>query len=255
MIFLLSGTKDGRELGEEILKNNYRLIISVTSNYGKNLIKKNENLLINDKPLNLNELINYLKNNKVKIIVDASHPYAANVSLNAISAAEQLNIHYIRYEREQTIIDYKNIHFAKNNSEAANLATKMGENIFFTTGSKTAKFFSENSLLKEKNLIFRVLPSAEVLSNLEELGISPDNIIALKGPFTEELNIALFKTYQADVIVTKNSGNVGGVDTKISAAKKLNLPIVMIERQKINYPNIAYNFNEILQFIKTNYDT
>lgn len=252
MIFLLAGTKDGRELGEEILKRNYNLIISVTSDYGKDLIRKNKNLIINDRPLNLNEFVKYLSENKVKILIDASHPYATEVSKNAILAAKQINIPYIRYEREKNSIDYEKIYYAKDINDAVKLMTNLGENIFFTTGSKTAKFFFEQPSLKNKRLIFRILPSAKVLSELEFIGILPDDIIALKGPFTEELNIALFKAYNADVIITKDGGNVGGVDTKINAAKTLNLPIIMIERPKINYLNIAYNFDEIYKFIAKN---
>lgn len=250
MIFLLAGTKDGRELGEELFKKNYPLIISVTSDYGKSLIKKNKNILINQKPLDLNELIVYLKENKVKIIIDASHPYAVNVSKNAIMAAEKLNIEYLRYEREKTVIDYKNIHLAKDNAKAAKIAAKLGKNIFFTTGSKTAKYFFEEPNLKNHRLVFRVLPEAKILFELNSIGILPDDIVALKGPFTTELNCELFKAYNADVIVTKDSGNIGGADTKIDAAKALNLPVVMIERPNINYTNIAYNFDEIFKMIE-----
>lgn len=252
MIFLLAGTEDGRKLGEEILKKNYPLIISVTSEYGKSLIKQNKNLKINDKPLDLKELTEYLKQNGVKLIIDASHPYAANVSHNAITAADEIGISYIRYEREKSALDYKKLYLAKDENEAAKIAAELGDSLFFTTGSKTAKFYFENPLLKNKRLIFRVLPNSEVLSKLELCGISQNDIIALKGPFTEELNIALFKAYNADIIITKDSGNIGGVDTKINAAKSLNLPVIMIERPKIDYPNIAYNFEEILKFIAKN---
>lgn len=252
MIFLLAGTKDGRELGEAILAKNYPLIISVTSNYAKNLIKENENLTINDKPLDLENLTKYLADRKVKIVIDASHPYATEVSQNAILASQRNNISYIRYERGKTEIDYDKIYFAKDNKSAARLAADLGENIFFTTGSKTAKMFFKDEKLKGKRLIFRVLPEAKVLSELIETGISPDNIIALKGPFTKELNKALFSSYNADAIVTKDGGNIGGADTKIEAAKSLKLPVVMIERPKINYPKIAYNFDEILEFISLN---
>ena len=249
MIFLLAGTKDGRELGEKILEKNYPLIMSVTSSYGKNLIKQNENLIINDKPLNLEELTNYLKAKNVKILIDASHPYATEVSKNAMLAAEKINISYIRYEREKTVVDYDKIYFAKDNDNAAKLASGFGKNIFFTTGSKTAKFFFEHKKLKDKRLVFRVLPDSKVLAELNAVGISLEDIIAIKGPFTKELNAALFSAYEANVIVTKDGGNIGGVDTKIEAAKALNLPIVMIERPKLNYTNIAYSFDEVFRFI------
>ena len=250
MIFLFAGTKDGRELGEELLKKNYPLIISVTSDYGKSLIE-NKNVIINQKPLDLNELIIYLKENNVKIVIDASHPYAINASQNAIIAAEKLNIKYLRYERAKTIIDYENIYLVKDNMEATKIAANLGKNIFFTTGSKTAKYFFEEPQLKNHRLVFRVLPEARVISDLNAIGILPDDIVALKGPFTKELNRELFKAYNADVIVTKDSGNIGGANTKIDAAKDLNLPVVMIERPKINYPNIAYEFDDVFDFIST----
>lgn len=252
MIFLLAGTKDGRKLSEEIIKKNYPLIVSVTSDYGKSLIEENKNITVNQKPLDLNELKEYLKENDVKILIDASHPYAINVSRNAITAAKELNVKYLRYEREKTAIDYENIYFAKDNSDAATLAAGLGKNIFFTTGSRTAKNFFEESALKNHRLVFRVLPDGKVLSELNSIGVSPDNIVALKGPFSKELNRELFKAYDADVIVTKDSGNIGGADTKIEAAKELDLPIVMIERPKIKYPNIAYKFDEIFEFISSN---
>ena len=73
----------------------------------------------------------------------------------------------------------------------------------------------------------------------------------MQGPFTTELNAETFKHCRADVIITKNSGKVGGADTKLAAAKILNLPVVMIDRPKIFYPNIAKTFDEVLNFIQS----
>ncbi|MBR3723036.1 MAG: precorrin-6A reductase [Selenomonadaceae bacterium] len=251
MILLLAGTKDGRELGEALLNKNYRLAISVTSDYGKKLIKENENLIINDKPMDLDKLIAYIKANGIKLLIDASHPYAEIASKNAITAAEKLGIPYIRYEREMATTDYDKIYLAKDYEEAAKMASDFGDNIFFATGSKSAKFFFDSPFLKNKRLIFRVLPSANVLAKLNDAGILAKNIVALEGPFTEELNRALFRAYEADAIITKDSGTVGGTDTKVEAAKSLNLPVVVIERPKINYPNIAYKFDDIYKFIQS----
>jgi precorrin-6A/cobalt-precorrin-6A reductase len=54
----------------------------------------------------------------------------------------------------------------------------------------------------------------------------------MQGPFSLELNRALFKQYGAEVVVTKNSGVVGGTDTKIAAALELALPVVVINRPR-----------------------
>ena len=61
----------------------------------------------------------------------------------------------------------------------------------------------------------------------------------------------LFKHYKADVIVSKDSGQIGGVDTKLTAAERLNLPIVMIDRPNINYDNVVYDFDAVLTYCKT----
>ena len=78
----------------------------------------------------------------------------------------------------------------------------------------------------------------------------PKQIVAMQGPFSLELNKAMFLNYQADVVVTKNSGSIGGTDTKLEAAKTLDLPVVVIDRPKLNYANIGHTYEEILAFIK-----
>ena len=61
----------------------------------------------------------------------------------------------------------------------------------------------------------------------------------------------LYKKYNADVIISKNSGSVGGTDTKLTAAMALNLPIIVIDRPNIEYKMLATNFDDVLSFIKT----
>ena len=52
--------------------------------------------------------------------------------------------------------------------------------------------------------------------------------------------------------MTKNSGEIGGTDTKLTAAAKINLPVVMIDRPRLKYDNIVYTFDDVLKFIKGN---
>ena len=103
--------------------------------------------------------------------------------------------------------------------------------------------------MKNCNVTARILPTAEVMAECEKF-LSPKNIIAIQGKFSVELNAELLKHANAEVIVTKNSGQVGGTDTKILAAEKLNLPVVMINRPKIFYPNLAKSFDEVLKEIE-----
>ena len=247
-IFLLAGTEDGRKLAKFLSSHGQFVTASVTTDYGKKILSQYDDIKINDKKLNADELAEILR--EFDLIVDASHPYAANASENAVAASRRADIPYIRFERDEVEVCGENIFKVENYEQAAVKASELGKNIFITTGSRNLKKFVDSPALKDCNLTVRILPSAEVLKECETLGLTPNQIAAIQGPFGVEFNVELFKHFRAEVIVTKNSGKVGGADTKIAAAQILSLPVVMIERPKIFYPNVAYTFEEILNFIK-----
>ena len=246
-IFLIAGTQDGRELAELLLNRGFDVTASVVSDYGRKLLSTCAEIKINDKPLDEDELEKILREEKFNFLVDASHPYAKNISANAISAAQAAQVAYIRYERAAIDFAYEKIFTVDSYEAAAIKAAELGKNIYLTTGSRNLKIFVD--LLRDCNLTVRILPTAEVLTQCETLGLSPKQIVAMQGPFSTALNVELFKHAGAEVIVTKNSGQIGGADTKLAAAKILNLPVVMINRPKIPYPNLATNFEEVLKFI------
>ncbi|MBR0288464.1 MAG: cobalt-precorrin-6A reductase [Selenomonadaceae bacterium] len=247
-IFLIAGTQDGRKLAEFLSGKNFDVTASVVSDYGRKLLENCAGIKINDKPLDRDELEKILREENFNFLVDASHPYAKNISANAIDAAQAANIFYVRYERAEIDFAYEKIFHVESYEAAAIKASELGKNIYLTTGSRNLKIFVD--LLKDCNLTVRILPTAEVLTQCEALGLTPKQIVAMQGPFSTELNIELFKHAGAEVIVTKNSGQIGGADTKLEAAKILNLPVVMINRPKIFYPNLAKTFDDVLSIIK-----
>jgi len=247
-IFLIAGTEDGRKLAKFLSDKNYKITASVVSDYGRKILEQYKNIKVSDKKLNADELEKILRDGDFKILVDASHPYAENVSANAITACQKAKIFYIRYERPEVEITYKKIYRVETYEQAAKISSELGKNIFLTTGSRNLKKFLSCEEIKNCNVTARILPTAEVLAECEKL-LSPKQIIAIQGKFSVELNAELFKHAGAEVIVTKNSGEVGGADTKIQAAEILNLPVVVIERPKINYPNLAKSFVEVERLI------
>ena len=232
-IFLIAGTEDGRKLAKFLSQKNFNVTASVVSDYGRKLLETCAGIKINDKPLDRDELKKILREEHFNFLVDASHPYAKNISANAIDAAQAAQIVYVRYERAEIEFDYEKIFHVDSYEEAALKAAELGKNIFLTTGSRNLKIFVD--LLKDCNLA---------------LGLTPKQIIAMQGSFSTELNVELFKHAGAEVIVTKNSGQIGGADTKLEAAKILNLPVVVINKPKIDYPNVATTFDDVLKFLE-----
>ncbi|MDY6268500.1 MAG: precorrin-6A reductase [Selenomonadaceae bacterium] len=248
-VFVFAGTADGRQLVAALLERGFAVTASVVSRYGGELLENAEtaghDLVINEQPLDEAQLAAYCQAHAIGAIVDASHPYAVNVSQNAMAVAKALGLPYVRYERDLTEMHYDKLTVVHSYEEAAETAARLGKTVFLTTGSRNLRKFAEAPALQGKTIIARVLPTPDVIAECIDLGIPPGQIVALQGPFSQALNRELFLRYQADVIITKNSGQVGGTDTKLAAAQELALPVIVIDRPKLAYPVIARTFEEV----------
>jgi precorrin-6A/cobalt-precorrin-6A reductase len=250
MIFVLAGTKDGREIAAEIASLGYPVVVSVVSDYGRNLVQE-DTLTVSAGPLDAAGLSDLIRQRRIRVVIDASHPYAAGVSRNALTACQACGINYLRYERPAVPLpSYDRLHVVADTAAAAKVAASLGKVLFLTTGSRMLKVFKNEPLLSNHRLIARVLPEPGVLAECLALGFTPRDIVALQGPFSHELNMALFKEYGSEVVVTKNSGKVGGSDSKFSAALALGLELVVIDRPAVDYENIVHTNDDIIKFVK-----
>lgn len=248
MILVLGGTSDSILICNKLNEMNSDYIVSVTTQYGYDIAKKaTDNVLM--AKLTVDEMIDLIKKKEITKIIDATHPYAVVVSTNAIESAKVADIDYIRFERESLInkIDYENKYIVEDIEEACKIANKIGKNIFIGTGSKNLDKYV--SLIKDKHLVARVLPTSEVIQSCEKLGLNADNIIAMKGPFCEQINTATFMQYNIDLLITKESGIAGGFLEKVNACKNLNIPVVIIKRESMNYPNVINKIEDISNYI------
>lgn len=249
MILVLAGTLDGRELAQYLAERGYKILVSVISDYGRKLAEL-PGIVVHTGQLTLAGMKELIAAQGIKAILDASHPYAVNVSVNAMAACAASGIRYIRYERSKICVpNYEKLYMAKDAVEAARIAAGLGKVIFLTIGSRTLKIFKTEPLLVDCRLIARVLPQPDVITECIELGFSPGDIVAIKGPFSHALNVALFKEYRTEVVITKNSGTIGGADTKISAAMELGLPLIVIDRPAIGYKNLCQTQAEVMALL------
>ncbi|WP_050607947.1 cobalt-precorrin-6A reductase [Clostridium niameyense] len=248
MIGLILGTSEGRDILSYLNKFTDNILVTTATAYGGELLKNYKYKILNDKPLNEEELFNILNKNKVKILVDASHPYALEISNNAIEVCRKLNIKYVRYERpsiveefkenDKVVVleDYKDLKKALNNIEG---------NILNTTGSRSIEKILDLNLTNR--IIYRVLPSVQVIEKCLNLKIAVEDIIAIKGPISKELNKAFIKDYDGEALILKDSGIRGGTKEKILACIECNIYAFVIGRKNISYKN---KFNAIKDLVK-----
>ncbi|WP_066635845.1 precorrin-6A reductase [Desulfolucanica intricata] len=233
MILVLSGTADGRAVIKELVKKGYKVLATAATSYGGQLLSQSGAKEIIARPLDQKALVEVIAQKGIKVIIDITHPYAEAVSQLAFSTCLENALPYIRYERPEFLLpEHPLIIHSDNYLEAAEKSVLLGETIFLTTGSKTLDVFTESALKKGRRVVARVLPHPQIIKRCIDQGLTPRDIIAMQGPFTKELNIAMLRQFQASVLVTKNSGTVGGLDTKIAAAMELKIPIVIVNRPK-----------------------
>ncbi|MDD4343262.1 MAG: cobalt-precorrin-6A reductase [Eubacteriales bacterium] len=247
MILLLGGTIDSREIARELKEKKIDFITTTVSDYGKLLAEEFSDYVIKE-VLDKEKLINFIFDKDINIIIDATHPFARNISENALLASEETNIKYLRYERPEIIMENnKNIFLADDLKEASIKANQYGNNILLTIGSRGLGEFKE--VIEKKNVYARVLPEINSIKACENAGIITGNIIAMQGPFSVEFNKLLISEKNIDLLITKESGKAGGFEEKLSSVSESGINIIVIKRPKLNYPIVFNNINDLIKKI------
>lgn len=249
MILVLGGTSDALEVAGELYTVTKDVTISTATEYGFEVSRDRFPGQIIFGRMDREALKKYILEQGVQYVVDASHPYAENLSKNAISVCQELNLPYLRFERPELPESEQGIIICNSLEEAGDLAEKIPGKVFITTGINNI----ERMLIKisDKNrLKVRVLPQADTVKKLENLGLNADHIIAMKGPFSEEMNFLMFQESGSSVLICKESGTHGGTDHKITAAQRLRMKIIMIKRPGLIYPNKFEHINEIKRYFR-----
>ena len=250
MILVLAGTQDGREIAAGLREAGYEVIASVVSEYGRELVAQS-GVPVQAAAMNEQELQQFVIQHGIRLMIDATHPYAVNVSRNARQVAANLHIPCLRYERPDSALPiYAKLVLAPDMQRAAEMAVGLGKTVFLTTGSHSLPLFRAAAAGRDCRLIARVLPQPDVIAACLAAGFTPADIVAAQGPFSQELNIALFNEYRADVMVTKNSGAVGGTDAKIAAAMVLGLTIVVVQRPPLTGDQVFDSVAGLLEYIQ-----
>ena len=249
VILVLAGTVEGRELIKTLNEQGYPVIGSVSTEYGAELLAREGCSDIIQGNLDIHSLKDLIKHNKVKFIIDATHPFASIISGQAMEAAKATDIKYLRLERKSGIIPNGPLIKTIRELEEAEPFIKPGMRVFSTLGSKSLSIIVPIVSRCQAELVVRVLPTSQVIIECEKLGLNPDQIVALSGPFNMETNRELFKKYNSDLILTKESGDPGGLGAKITAAAKLNITTVVWLRPIVKYPIVFNSVASVVEYL------
>lgn len=243
-IWLIGGTQESARIARAFAEQQISCIVTVTTESARSLYPSS--LPIRVGKLTPADLKMFLREHFVFAIVDASHPFAAEISQLAIAIAGELKLPYLRFERAnvsgEPLLTFPNL--------AALLETNLlvGERVLLTLGYRSLPQFAQ---WHDRAVLFaRILPSAEALSAAHAAGFGGDRLIALRPPISAELEAALWRQWQISIVVTKASGAAGGEDVKQQVAAELNVKLVTIDRPVLAYPQQTSSLTKVMQFCR-----
>lgn len=259
-ILIYAGTTEGRRLAECLAGAGIPCVVSVATEYGRQTMPQLSGVKVREGRMDVKQMRALALEYRVLAVVDATHPFAAEATKNIRESVEGLRvvqedgtegeIPYLRLLRDmpepipetnaaktygktgnpedgsggkaEPVIRW----FADSKSCARALA-ETGGNILLTTGSKELSVYAADEHVRER-LYVRVLPGAESLAICEHCGIPGKQIIAMQGPFSQELNEALIRQFDIRILVTKESGAAGGYPQKLAAAENTGIQAYVI---------------------------
>ena len=227
-ICVFAGTSEGRRLIERLSGRGAKLTVCVATDYGAELLGERADVRILAKRLDAAEMEALFREEDFDVVVDATHPYADRATENIAAACAAAGIEYMRLERPSNSDSADGVFVPDPAACAEYLQATEGE-ILLTTGSKELPAFCADEALRQR-LHVRVLPLANALKICADCGIATDHIIAMQGPFDEELNLAMLRAVRAKYLVTKDTGEAGGYAAKIHAALRAGAQPVIIGR-------------------------
>lgn len=236
-IILFGGTLEGRKLAEYLSERKIPVTVSVATEYGAKLLPQNPDCQVRSERLTKTQMEELFLSEDYRLVIDATHPYAAAVTENMKYACEKTGKPYIRLLRSSGLSSLhkldqaaqKQIVFVSDGEEAVRYLETTKGRILLTTGSKELPLYMKLSGAKDR-IFARVLSAKESIEQCAGLGLEGEHLICMQGPFSEEMNIALIRHTRAEFIVMKDSGSIGGMEEKIQAAIKTGIQAVVIGR-------------------------
>ena len=226
-VIVFAGTTEGYEISRFLSENQLPVLACVATEYGSKSLQENSCLHVQAGRLDEQQMRNLFFREKPELVLDATHPYAAEVTQNIRKACEETGVSYTRILR--TGSEQQNAVYVRDAKEAAEYLKGTEGNVLLTTGSKELAVFTSVTDYN-KRLFARVLSLPSVIESCQALGFEGRNLIAMQGPFSKELNQAMLEQYQCRYLVTKDSGKAGGFLEKIQAAEALGVTAVIIGR-------------------------
>ena len=255
-VWILSGTSDGPFIANRLVEYNYSVFASVlTYRAGQSYIKNSKLHIITGKLKNKDEIINFIKKNKIKCVVDATHPFAEIISKNLNDACKEINTPLLVFERKSLVNNANNFYYIDDLKDI-NKADLENKNILLAIGSRllddTAKYY----INCKANVFTRILPTYESITKAFGSCINKSNIAILEPSKSEGdiLEKKLCDFWGIDYVLCRDSGSYSQKNWEsIISGSKMKLFLVKRPKLKNDYSYSFYRYENLIDHIISEY--
>ena len=185
-------------------------------------------------------LVRYLKAAAITHLVDATHPFAAGMSRNAIAACTQTDVPLLAYQRAPWHAGPGDNWLPVADMDAAVAALPdVPARVFLAIGKQNLTGFAAKP---QHHYLLRLVdaPTGKILSDC--------TVLVARGPFTPEGDRALLTEHRISHIVAKNSGG-SGAEAKLLAARSLGLPVILINRPDLPPRKVVTDLADVMAWL------
>lgn len=240
-VALIGGTSESRSLADALSRQGIPWVATVTTEGARRLYQDlpGQVVVTRFSPPSLEQ---FLQECRIRVVVDASHPFAQQISQLAIQVTAQLRIPYLRYERPPLELDPW-VQVVPDWQGVLTEAVLAGRRVLLTVGVKVLPLFVPWQ--DRCQLWARVLP--ESVSQAVQTGIPAERVIGMRLPLSLEQELQLWQQLSPQVVISKASGEAGGLGIKQAVAKTLGIPLWVIRRPPLDYPWCSQDLTAVVQ--------
>lgn len=249
-VFIFSGTTEGRSLASYLHGRGVPVHVRVATEYGAEVMEAYPGIDVGVGSCGGAEgIARMISENGYGIVVDATHPYATRISQHIREGCESAGATLVRIGRSESSMAHDSDLVEVGSVEEAveYLSDKEGR-ILSTTGSNEVDLYTRLDGYRDR-VVARVLSTPQSVERCAEFGFSGPNLICGQGPFSEEATYAALKDCGAKYMVTKDSGDLGGFNDKIRAARRAGVTVIVVGRpsdEGIPYPEAVSMLEDLL---------
>ncbi len=255
-VWILSGTSDGPVLASKLLQLNYTVIASVVTDRAVTSYSNNPKLHIITGKLNDKfEIINFIKKNKIKFVVDSTHAFALIISKNLNAACKEINTPLLVLQRKLLFRKNKNFNYISHLKDIKKIDIE-NKKILLAIGSRMLNDTANYYLKCGAKVFTRVLPTQESVSKALGSCIKHSNIAILEPSKTKEsiLEKMLCDYWQIDYVICRQSGSYSQQNwERIINESKMKLFLVKRPKLKYDYSYIFFDYDSLINHITKKY--